>query len=420
MGESCGDGGECKWYLSVLGVLISCLASGTSAIANVGVRWSHVNEASRPKEEQRNTFKRCHIYPIFGLYILNGLLDMAAFSLAPMSLLAPTSALTIVINALAARIILGEVMTRVDFVGTSVIFTGAILCTVFGSKQSEQRSADELKELYNRRAFIDFSVMHGGLLVLCFVFSYIVFPRLLDVSGLLYTAQTDRQQENVVVVDLSSKEEKEAAQEEKKKQKKLEASALRKAHKWSYGFWGLGFALLTAGTAAWTNVLLKSVSEMLTTSFKGDNQLDDGTFWLLLSGMTASVLMQLVFMTSIFEPFESIFIVPMFQSSLIISLIVIGGMYFNEFSVMSTSEIAMFCTGCVVCLVGIAIIAGQGERQLAEDKGRLNKANEMLAVDSDTDNTSSQALKMDRANESKKKEPLTTGINVQQAAEDEP
>ena len=73
MGESCGDGGECKWYLSVLGVLISCLASGTSAIANVGVRWSHVNEASRPKEEQRNTFKRCHIYPIFGLYILNGL-----------------------------------------------------------------------------------------------------------------------------------------------------------------------------------------------------------------------------------------------------------------------------------------------------------------------------------------------------------
>lgn len=159
---------------------------------------------------------------------------------------------------------------------------------------------------------------------------------------------------------------------------------------------------------------------MLTTSFKGDNQLDDGTFWLLLSGMTASVLMQLVFMTSMLEPFESIFIVPMFQSSLIISLIVIGGMYFNEFSVMSTSEIAMFCTGCIVCLVGIAIIAGQGERQLAEDKGRLNKANEMLAVDSDTDNTSSQALKMDRANESKKKEPLTTGINVQQAAEDEP
>ena len=64
--------------------------------------------------------------------------------------------------------------------------------------------------------------------------------------------------------------------------------------------------------------------------------------------------------------------------------------------------------------------SSEGERQLAEDKGRLNKANEMLAVDSDTDNTSSQALKMDRANESKTKEPLTTGINVQQAAEDEP
>ena len=54
---------------------------------------------------------------------------MAAFSLAPMSLLAPTSALTIVINALAARIILGEVMAPdSDRLGTAAIISIMLHC----------------------------------------------------------------------------------------------------------------------------------------------------------------------------------------------------------------------------------------------------------------------------------------------------
>ena len=58
----------------------------------IQVRWSHVNEAKRREADQRITWKRPHIYAVFSLYILNGLLDMAAYSLAPISLLAPTSA----------------------------------------------------------------------------------------------------------------------------------------------------------------------------------------------------------------------------------------------------------------------------------------------------------------------------------------
>ena len=108
---------------------------------------------------------------------------MAAYSLAPMSLLAPTSALTIIINALAARLVLGEVMTRTDMVGSAVIFCGAVVCTIFGSKQSEQRTADELIELYERPGFINFAVCDGVLLASCMVSSLIVFPRRLDVSG---------------------------------------------------------------------------------------------------------------------------------------------------------------------------------------------------------------------------------------------
>jgi len=382
--QSCGDGGKCKWYLAVLGAVIACIASACSALANVLLRWSHVNEAARPKSEQRRMFARLHTYPIFALYGLNGLIDSAAYTLAPISLLAPTSALTIVVNAIAARAILGEVMTRTDACGTAIIFTGAILCTVFGSKRSERYSADELRELYTHPAFVNFTICHSSLLAVCLVCSLLVFPRLLKVRGPSY----DDGKKSEMLLDedkcyeapdlsevrgqeggvrkAASAEEKEAAKEEKKKQNEQEVRALRTANTWSYALWGITSATLTAGVVAWTNLLLKSVIEMVAVSMRGDNQLKKFSFWLLTSSLVVCALLQIVFVSKMLDRFEALFIVPMFQSLVIVFLIVSGGTYFDEWRGMKVWEIALFCTGCVVCLVGIVVMAGQGGKKQEE------------------------------------------------------
>ena len=300
-------------FAAILGVLISCLASSASAFANVLIRWSHLNNEKKPVAEQRAVLKRCHIYPIISLYIVNGLLDMAAFSLAPMSLLAPTSALTIVINGVAARAILGEVMTQVDLIGSGIIFVGAVLCTVFGSKESEQRSAEELKSLYERDAFIVFAVIDACLLTLCLCASLVIFPRVLGVPGLCYHPPKQMDEAAVLPDKSLTDKEKAAAEEARQQVRERERRELRTNKTLSYGVWALSFATLTAGVASWTNIFLKSFIEMVVVTFDGNNQLEDGVFWLLLGGLTVSAAMQGTFTAKLMEPFEAIFIVPVFQ-----------------------------------------------------------------------------------------------------------
>eukprot|EP01047_Picozoa_sp_COSAG01_P056948 COSAG01_NODE_6523_length_3623_cov_9.311294_3_plen_211_part_00 len=154
--------------------------------------------------------------------------------------------------------------------------------------------------------------------------------------------------------------------------------------------------------ASWTNIFLKSTIEMVVTSFDGDNQLDEGVFWLITGALATSACLQVrdcaagcsargspyphplvpvpirralvrrhevvceqgVLTAKLFEPFETIFIVPMFQSVLIISLIVTGGMYFNEFARSSNVDMALFGTGCAVCLAGILVVASQDKEDL--------------------------------------------------------
>jgi hypothetical protein len=295
---------------AILGVAISSLASSCSAFGNVLLRWSHINNASLPEAEQRAAPKRCHIYPIICLYILNGLLDMVAFSLAPMSLLAPTSALTIVINAFAARTILGEVMTSVDMVGAGVVIVGATVCTIFGSKESEQRTADELADLFSRGPFITFVIIDACLLALCMLLSLVVFPRVLGVSGLCYSlpalrlspdAQAKREAEAKTQRTLSNVE-KEAAQEAKKQAHEKETRERRKSQPLNFAIWAFSFATLVAGVASWTNILLKSSIEMTVVShrnglFNGrdngrDNQMVRGDYWLIVSGLAICACMQ--------------------------------------------------------------------------------------------------------------------------------
>jgi hypothetical protein len=221
------------------------------------MRWSHVNNESLPESQQRPVKKRCHVYFIMQLYILNGLLDMAAYSLAPMSLLAPTSGLTIIINALVARAILGEVMTRIDVIGSSIIFVGAVTCTIFGSKESEQRSAQELKDLYGRSAFVAFAIIYGSILALCMVAALVIFPRRLGVNGLCHkmkatTSQTsleddaEAQTAEAQEVELTD-DEKKVAQLKQKKLREAEARRVHAAQPISYGLFGLAFATMTAG-----------------------------------------------------------------------------------------------------------------------------------------------------------------------------
>ena len=49
---------------AIIGVILSTVASGFSALGNVLLKWSHENNLAKPVEEQKPAYKRCHWYGI--------------------------------------------------------------------------------------------------------------------------------------------------------------------------------------------------------------------------------------------------------------------------------------------------------------------------------------------------------------------
>ena len=84
----------------------------------------------------------------------------------PVVILAPLGAVSLLWNAVFARILLGDVFTSLMAIGTLLIAAGAVLIAVFGVVQEANHSLEELLELLRRPAFVVyFSLLTFAVLV---------------------------------------------------------------------------------------------------------------------------------------------------------------------------------------------------------------------------------------------------------------
>lgn len=67
-------------------------------------------------------------------------MDIIAYGLAPLSVVAPVASLTIVTNAILANLFFKETLTRMDFVASAIILCGAAAAAATGSKQAADRT----------------------------------------------------------------------------------------------------------------------------------------------------------------------------------------------------------------------------------------------------------------------------------------
>lgn len=75
-------------------------------------------------------------------------LDFLAFGLAPMSLLAPLAALTLVWNLILAPRFHGETLTSQNTVATALITVGVVITVIFSSHSTPSYSLEDLLILY--------------------------------------------------------------------------------------------------------------------------------------------------------------------------------------------------------------------------------------------------------------------------------
>ncbi|KAF9923802.1 hypothetical protein FBU30_006142 [Linnemannia zychae] len=155
-GNGIGDSNGITPHNYLVGISI---AVGTSFIQSLGLtiqRKSHViNEAIHPKELRRHACHRPLWHLGFHTYILSNVTG-TIFSIGylPVIILAPLGAVTLVFNALFARLLLGDTFSRQSAAGTFLILLGAIMIGLFGVVPEPSHSLEDLIELWKRPAFI--------------------------------------------------------------------------------------------------------------------------------------------------------------------------------------------------------------------------------------------------------------------------
>jgi hypothetical protein len=247
------------------------------------------------------------------LIILDSILDLVTFGLAPQSLLAPMAALTLVYNTLLAPVFLKESLAREDLIGTGFIAAGIILVVWFAEKETPEYTITEIRALYQTWNATMYFIIVGSFL------------------GVTY-----------FLTRAISKNTKQVLQNMDPLRRKL------------YPF---TYPILAGSFGGQSVLFAKAVVELVKTTFTVSNQFIYPEMYFFVALLAVSLYCQTMFLNSGLKRFDSLFVVPVYQVAWIISGIAGGGVFYQEFNGMSGTEIIMFVSGCLVTFFGVRFIS---------------------------------------------------------------
>lgn len=85
----------------------------------------------------------------------------------PIVILAPLGAVSLLWNAVFARLLLGDVFSPWMAIGTLFIAGGAVLIAIFGIVPEPTHSVEDLLRLFSRPAFIVYFSLLGVVVIVC-------------------------------------------------------------------------------------------------------------------------------------------------------------------------------------------------------------------------------------------------------------
>lgn len=153
-------------YLWVIGVALGVLAALAGSCGKVLMKFAH-NLGLNSTEKVRGWGAK-HLLAA-GLFLnvaVNPALFIAAYAFASQTLIVPLSGLVIVFNTMLAPTYLEEKLTSMDVAGTTVACVGVILVAVAGDKSDQDFELKDMFDLYSRKTFIYYAVIDGGVMVL--------------------------------------------------------------------------------------------------------------------------------------------------------------------------------------------------------------------------------------------------------------
>ncbi|KAG0345953.1 hypothetical protein BG004_002744 [Podila humilis] len=345
------------------------IAVATSFIQSLGLtiqRKSHViNEAIHPKELRRHACQRPLWHLGFHTYILSNLTG-TIFSIGylPVIILAPLGAVTLVFNALFARLLLGDVFSRQSAIGTMLILLGAIMIGLFGVVPEPSHSLEDLIALWKRPAFI----IYFSLIELTVV-SLLVCNRI--VEGILKNHASAHLADSSSSNSNSNNTSGQPYQHHHRQQhlnrsissrypkllgggrsfRKLSPSRIKTMLGISYGCVGgmlSSQALLFAKSA---------IDMLILTIVEGKNQFESPLSWFLVIALVTAALLQLYYLNKGLRLCDTVLLVPLSFCAYNVSCLFNGLVYYDQWGRLYWWQILLVLFGISQVLVGVLVLA---------------------------------------------------------------
>ncbi|KDO21227.1 hypothetical protein SPRG_13727 [Saprolegnia parasitica CBS 223.65] len=235
---------------------------------------------------------------------LGSILDFVAFGMAPQTLLAPLAALSLVWNMLIAPFFHKEKVTRRNLVATCIIFFGVTLTVIFAGHSTPAYDLEDLIKLYQTPVMYFYIVS-----ILLFLITLFASTRYIETN-----------------------------------------------HLYEDGLFHIVCYGGIAGTFGGQSVLLaKSTVELLKSAIWGDgaDAFKHPATYAIISGLVVCLLCQITFLNGGLKRFDALVVIPVYQSFWILTSVLGGIMYFEEYISMTQTEMVMFTMGGVVTISGI-------------------------------------------------------------------
>lgn len=139
-----------------IGIIVSIVTNFIQSFAMAFQRKSHLlNDSIYPIEERKHYLKRPLWVISFCAFLTANIIgSIFTIGYLPIVILAPIGALSLVFNALAAKLILGDPFNLKKVLGTCLIVLGTLLLGLFGVVSEPDHDIDDLIRLYKKPGFI--------------------------------------------------------------------------------------------------------------------------------------------------------------------------------------------------------------------------------------------------------------------------
>jgi len=332
---------------TIAGVILALIGNGLQGFGFVMQKLGH-NKLKEYNDKNLSKPKGylTSCYWIFGfITVLAGSATNAlALKYAAQSLVLPLSVTTLLVNTILAIIILKEPWNIFDVVGIIVIIVGTVLSVIFGPTATENSwIINTFYERYLDIVFIAVMISFSVIAMFCYIYCKIIMflnSKRVPVQDMIKSKSLTEDQPQGTIKRSGGRSGK-------------EIKAFRYSPEKSKRFL-ICIVFVTSYFGSTNQLFLKTVLEIITVG--GNKFFIYALFYINIFLFVITTILLEYFRQLSLKLFNSLYVVPIFQVLLIVVGSVMGGIYFNEFSSMTTKKIIGFCVGICAVILGVIVL----------------------------------------------------------------